>query len=125
MLSVFKEREAKLNRAIIFVLNQRGSMVIYDITKLLRKQKTFRYTRYTTVNRRVKALKASGYLEEAGTRKVRSGQQSTLYQATTRAQVALIFSRISLDEFIKTADEETLETELSALLLYFEKYSAK
>jgi hypothetical protein len=73
----------------------------------------------------VRALEESGYLDNAGIRDTQAGGQATLYQLATRAQVALFLSQISLDTFIKEADEETLIAQLAALTLFFEKTSQK
>jgi hypothetical protein len=120
-LSVFKGREAKLNRAILLVLFQNGPLVVYDITKEVKKRKGFRFTKYTNVNRRVRALTQQGYLESVGSRDTQSGSQGTLYQPTIRAKVAFYLNEISPDQFIKEATDEALTTELAALALFLEK----
>jgi hypothetical protein len=124
-LSVFKGREAKLNRAIFQILFRQSPQIIYDITKAIQKQRGFRRTKYTNVSRRVKALEQQGYLEKAGSRETQPGSQGNLYQPTTRAHVAFFFNRVSPDKFIKEADEETLMAELATLTLFFEKAAEK
>jgi hypothetical protein len=120
-LSVFKGREAKLNRAVLLVLFQNGPLVVYDITREVKKRKGFKFTKYTNVNRRVRALMQQGYLESVGSRDTQSGSQGTLYQPTMRAKVAFYMSVISPDQFIKEATDEALTTELAALALFLEK----
>ena len=120
-LSVFKGREAKLNRAIFLALFQSGPLVVYDITKEIKNRKGFRLTKYSNVNRRVKALTQQGYLEIIGFRETKSGSQGTLYQPTIRAKVAFYMNAISPDQFIKEANDEALTTELAALALFLEK----
>ncbi|MCJ7763096.1 hypothetical protein MUP38_06565 [Candidatus Bathyarchaeota archaeon] len=124
-LSVFKGREARLNRAIFQILTRESPLVIYDIAQVIRKQKGFKHTKYTNVSRRVKALEQQGYLEQAGSRITQPGPQGTLYQPTTRAHVAFFFNRVSPDKFIKEADEETLMAELATLTLFFGKAAEK
>jgi DNA-binding MarR family transcriptional regulator len=124
-LSVFKGREAKLNRAILLTIVQKSPQIIYDVTKIIRKQKGFKHTKYTNVSRRVKALEQQGYLEKAGNRKTQAGAQGILYQLTTRAHVALFLNKVNLDTFIKKSDEDTLMAELAALTLFFEKTAWK
>ena len=41
-LSIFKGREAKLNRTILLTLFQAGPLVVYDITKQVKKRKGLR-----------------------------------------------------------------------------------
>jgi hypothetical protein len=120
-LSVFKGREAKLNRAIFLTLFQNGPLVVYDITKAVKKRKGFRLTKYTNVNRRVRALTQQGYLEIIGSRETQSGSQGALYQPTIRTKVAFYMNAVSPDQFIKEANDEALTTELAALALFLEK----
>ena len=120
-LSVFKGREARLNRAIFHALAEKGTQAIYDIAKQVRRQRGLRHTKYTNVSRRVKALEQQGYLDKAGKRSTQPGSEATLYQLSTRAHVALLLNQVSPDTLIEKADEETLTTELAALILFFEK----
>ena len=124
-LSVFKGREARLNHTIFQTLTQRSPLAIYEIHKQIKTQRGLKHTKYTNVSRRVRALEESGYLDNAGIRDTQAGGQATLYQLTTRAQVALFLSQISPDTFIKEADEDTLIAQLAALTLFFEKTAQK
>jgi DNA-binding MarR family transcriptional regulator len=124
-LSVFKGREARLNHTIFQTLTHGVPLTIYEIHRQIKTQRGLRHTKYTNVSRRVKALEDSGYIDKAGTRNTQAGAQATLYQLTTRAQVALFLSQISPDTFIKEADEDTLIAQLAALTLFFEKTSQK
>jgi DNA-binding Lrp family transcriptional regulator len=120
-LSVFKGREARLNRAIFRILAEKSNLAMYDIAKAIRHQRGLKHTKYTNVNRRVKALEQQGYLGKAGVRITQSGSETMLYELTTRAHVALLLNRISQDTFMREADEETLTVELAAAMLFFEK----
>jgi DNA-binding MarR family transcriptional regulator len=122
---VFKGREAKLNHAIFQILTLRSPLLIYDITREVRKLRGFRHTKYTNVGRRVKALEQQGYLSIAGSRDTQSGAQGTLYRLTERAHVAIISNQVSLDAFVKQASEEALMAELAALILFFEETARK
>jgi len=117
-LSVFKGREARLNKAIFHILALKGPLTIYDISKEVKTQKGLKHTKYTNVNRRVRALEDLGYLEKAGTRKTQAGFQATLYQLTARAYLALLVERINLNNFIQKADEDTVITALATLVLH-------
>ena len=120
-LSVFKGREAKLNRAILQTLFRQSPQIIYDITKAIQKQRGFRRTKYTNVSRRVKALEQQGYLEKAGSRETQPGSQGKLYQPTTRAQVVFLMNQVDPEIFVKEADEDALIAELITLFLFLEK----
>ena len=124
-LSVFKGREARLNRAITQTLDNENRKVIYDLTKLIRKQQGFKRTKYTNVSRRVKALEQQRFLERAGSRNLQAGGQGALYQPTTRAHVAFFLNNFNPDTFINEAEEDTLLTALAALLLFFKQTAEK
>jgi len=71
-ISVFKGRKAKLNRAIFQILALKGPLAVYDICKLIKKQKLLRRKWYSVMNRRVRMLEQQDYIEKAGTRKTAS-----------------------------------------------------
>jgi len=116
-LQVFKGREAKLNRAIFHILALKGPLAIYDICKELRKQKLLRHIKYAVVNRRVRTLEKSRYLEKVGTRKTKAGFTISLYQLSQRGYLALMFDRISLNKFIQKADETSILSIVAAFAL--------
>lgn len=88
-LSVFKGREARLNRAVFQILALKSSLTIYDIWKEVRKLRSLKQTKYSTVNRRARTLEEQGYLIKAGFRGTKSGGQAVLYQINIRVNVAL------------------------------------
>jgi DNA-binding MarR family transcriptional regulator len=122
-LSVFKGKEAKLNRVIFRILAEKSCQAKYDITKAIRHQRGLKHTKYTNVSRRIKALEEQRYIARSGFRTTQSGSETILYELTTRAYVALMLSRISLDKLVREADEETLAVELAAAMLIFETAS--
>ncbi len=115
-LSVFKGREARLNRAIFHILALKSPQTIYEVCKEIRTHKDMKNTKYTNVNRRIRALEEAGYLKKVGTRKTKAGFKATLYQITPRAYLAFILNQIDLDNFTQTADEDTVITTLAALM---------
>ena len=74
-LSVFKGREARLNRAIFHILALKSPLITYDIHKEIKAQKGLKHTKYTNVLRRIRALEESGHLEKAGIRKTLPGSE--------------------------------------------------
>ena len=115
-ISVFKGREARLNFAVFHILALKGPLTIYETCKEVRTQKGLKQTKYTNVNRRIRALEESNYLEKVGTRKTQAGFQATLYQLTQRAYLVLLLDRIDLNNFIETANQETILATLAALV---------
>jgi len=115
-LSVFKGREARLNRAIFHILALKGPLITYDILKEVKAQRGLKHTKYTNVLRRIKALEESGYLERAGSRKTLPGSEGVLYKLTSKIYLALLLNKINLDSFIQKADEDTIIATLAALM---------
>jgi predicted transcriptional regulator len=115
-LSVFKGREAILNKIIFLVLTQEGSLTIYDIFRKVRTRRALRYTKYSVLNRRVRSLVEKGYIEKVGARKTQAGFESQLYQLAPRAYLATILYETNLDKFIEKANEEDITNALAAFI---------
>jgi len=114
-ISVFKGREARLNRVIFQILALEGPLTIYEVCKRVKTKRSLKHTKYTNVNRRVRALKKMGYLQKIGKRKTKAGFQAILYQMTARAYLAILLNELDPDNFIRTASEERAITTIAAL----------
>jgi hypothetical protein len=115
-LSVFKGREAKLNWVIFQILAHESPLTIYEVCKRIKTKTGLKHVKYTNINRRVRALSDSGYLEEVGTRKTQAGFQANLYKMTSRAYLAIILNELDLDYFVQTATEEQITAVIAALM---------
>jgi len=115
-LSVFKGREARLNKAIFHILALKSPQTIYEISKEVKAQRGLKHTKYTNINRRVKVLEEYGYIKKVGTRKTQAGFQASLYQLTVRAYLAILFNRVNLDNLIQKANEESILAILAAII---------
>jgi len=115
-ISVFKGRDARLNKAIFWILAQQGPLAIYDLWRKLRTQRDFAYTPYNTVNRRVRTLEEHGYIEKSGERKTKTGFVAKLYLLTARAYLATLLNRTDLDDFIEKASDDKILCALAAFL---------
>jgi len=115
-LSVFKGREAKLNRTILQTFAHLGSQTIYDVHKRVVETKGFKRTRYANVNIRVRTLEETGYLRKTGLKKTKAGLEAVLFEITTRAYIALLLNTLNIDGLIGELDEPTALTLLSSLL---------
>jgi Fe2+ or Zn2+ uptake regulation protein len=113
-ISVFRGRDARLNKAIFWVLARQGPLTIYDVWRRLRTQRDFAYIPYNTVNRRVRALAEYRFVEKIGQRRTKTGFIIVLYQLTNRAYLALLLDRCNLDEFIVNAPEDSILSALGA-----------
>lgn len=76
-----------------------------------------RYTRYATVNKRVKALEEDGYIRAARSKKTKAGFEASVYELTARAYLVLLLNQINLDRFIEEAEDDALLSALAALFL--------
>jgi len=113
-LSVFKGRQARLNRAIFHILALKSPQATWDIFKQFRKQKDLAHIKYSVLIRRVKALQESDYLLKVGERKTRPGSETALYQLTPRAELAVALDEMNLDKFIREADYHRIISALEA-----------
>lgn len=114
-LSVFKGREAKLNRAIFQVLQQEAPQAMWDILRKIRKINGLKHTKYAVINTRVKALEAKGYLKKTGERETKQGGETALYGMTARARLAVKLSSNNIDELINKLDEDSALIILKAI----------
>ncbi|MEM3578447.1 MAG: hypothetical protein QXX51_08415 [Candidatus Bathyarchaeia archaeon] len=114
-LSIFKGREAKLNRAIFHALALKSPQTTWEVFRQLKKQKDMAHLTYSVLIRRVKALQESDYLMKVGERKTRLGSETALYQLTPRAELAMVLDQINLDKFIRKAEYHRIITALEAL----------
>jgi len=113
-ISVFKGREARLNKAIFWILAQQGRLTIYDIWRKLREQKDFTYIRYHIVNRRVKALEKQGFIERVGEKRTKTGFVAAFYKLAARAYLAMLLDQTDLDDFIEKVSEDIILSVLAA-----------
>ena len=114
-LSVFKGREARLNKAIFQILALKGPQTIYDIHKEVEIRKGLRQTRYANVNKRVRALEESDYIKKIGIKRTKAGFQASIYELTTKAFLSILFNSINLDELLMRVDDATAQTILASL----------
>ena len=115
-ISVFKGREAKLNRAIFHILALKGPLTIYDIHKEAKARRDFRHTRYASVNKRVRSLEESGYIKKLGLKKTKAGFKASIYELTARAYLAILLNSINIDEVVMRVDENTASAILSDIM---------
>jgi hypothetical protein len=104
-LSIFKGREAKLNFAIFQVLALKGPQTIYDIHKELKAKKRLKHVRYASVNKRVRILEESDYINKIGVKKTKAGFQTSIYELTVKAYLAILLNSINLEELVQRVDE--------------------
>lgn len=116
-LSVFKGKKARLNRIVFQVLARHGPLTIPEIRRRVRALRGFRYTKYSVINRRIRALTEEGYLQIVGYKKPQKAPiLSPVYQLTARAYLAMLLDQMDLDRFLREADEATTLTALGALI---------
>ena len=114
-ISVFKGREARLNRGIFQSLALKGAQTIYDIHKHVRTFRGLKYTYYGNVNKRVRALQQQGYLKEVNIKSTKAGFEATEYELTTRTYLALMLDSINLEDLLNRIDEDVASEILAAI----------
>jgi hypothetical protein len=117
-LNVFSGREAKLNRVIFLVLDAKNPLTSYDMYLELRKIKGFRHVKRQSVDRRMKALWAQGWIMKNGIRPAKAHFLSPLYTLSIRAHVALTLNKTDLNIFIQVAEKNDLEIVVGVLSIY-------
>ncbi|MEM2889080.1 MAG: hypothetical protein QXR42_06335 [Candidatus Bathyarchaeia archaeon] len=115
-LSVFKGREARLNRMVLLILGQEGQLSIRQVYKKARAFKGLGHVRYRVVNRRMKALEREGYIELAEARKVQQGFTAKHYQPTTKAYLALALETADFEAVLRSEKEQELTTLLATIM---------
>jgi hypothetical protein len=118
-LSVFKGREAKLNRAIFQALALKGPQTIYDIHKHARTLRGMKRTYYGNVNKRVRALQQLGYVKEINIKSTKAGFEATEYELAPKAYLALMLDSVSLEDLLNRIDEDVALEVLAAMTTLF------
>src|SRR5208337_2158784 len=95
LLSVFKGREAHLNRAIFRVLAVDGPKTISELQKQLCRQKGLGSIYYASVYKRLCCLEKAGYVESTLVEASESESRAKFYELSTKAYLALFLSRKS------------------------------
>jgi hypothetical protein len=113
-LSVFKGKEAKLNRAIFQVLAQKSPQTAWEIFNQLTKQKHLSDLKYWVLIRRIKKLQESDFLMKVSETKTMPGTETGQYQLTPRAELAMALDHLNLNKFLKEADYHRIITALDA-----------
>jgi DNA-binding PadR family transcriptional regulator len=114
-ISIFKGREAKLNRAIFHILALKGPLTIYDLYKEVRARRRLRRTRYASVNKRVKSLEKSGYIKKIGVKRTKAGFKASIYELNSRAYLAILLDSIKLEDLLTRVDEATASAILATI----------
>jgi len=115
-LSVFKGREARLNRAIFHTLALKSPQTIYDIHKQAKAQKGLINVRYASVNKRVRFLAEKGYINSVGIKKTKAGFETTTYELTSRAYLAMLLDWIDLEDLLAKLDEGAARVILATII---------
>lgn len=122
-LQVFKGREAKLNKTIFYILAKKGPQTIYDIHKALKAQRGFKCTCYASINKRVRSLEGSDFIEEAGAKKTKAGFEAAVYGLTTKSWLALVLDLTDLEEILNKLSEPDMIGILAALAVNIASHS--
>ncbi len=114
-LSVFKGREARLNRAIFQVLIPEEPQSTRELHKRIIRIKGMRGTSYSTVNKRVRSLEGSGYVKKVEV-KERPGGITNYYKSSPRAHLATFFDSTTIEDLLSRIDDATAKALLQELV---------
>jgi hypothetical protein len=114
-LSVFKGREAKLNRAIFEVLIEESPLATWDILRNVCKMWGFKRTKYAVINARIKALEDEAYLKKTGNRDTKQGGKTILYELCAKTKLAIALNARNLDDILDQLDEKSALTILKII----------
>ena len=114
-LSVFKGREARLNRMILLFLCRECCLNIWQVYKSVRETRGFRHLRYHVINRRIRDLEQEGFIEVTTIKETPQGQKVKYYQSTTKTYLAFLLDAINLDLLIQSANNTDIIILLAAL----------
>jgi DNA-binding PadR family transcriptional regulator len=114
-LSVFKGREAKLNRAIFHVLAKEEPQTTRALRKKIIQIKGLKDTSYSTVNKRVRNLEQKGYIRKVVVEE-RLGGITNYYELRPKAYLAKFFDSITIEDLIEQANDKTALTMLGTLI---------
>jgi DNA-binding PadR family transcriptional regulator len=114
-ISVFKGREAKLNRAIFHILALKGPLTIYDVHKEVKARRGFRRIRYASVNKRVRSLEELGFIKRISVKRTKAGFEASIYKLTIQAYLAILLESVNLEDLLKRVDEATASAILATI----------
>ena len=114
-LSLFKGREARLNKIILLILGRECCLNIWQVYKRVRETRGFRHTRYHVINRRIRDLEQEGFIEVTMVKETPQGQKVKFYQSTTKTHLAFLLDAINLDQLIQSANSTDTIILLAAL----------
>jgi len=89
-IGAFEGKDEKNNKSILKALAFNGSLVKYDVFKLVKEQAKIAWS---TISRRIDDLKERGYLIETGTRMITVGRRmddSPIYGLTWKGFIAIL-----------------------------------
>lgn len=113
-LSVFKGREASLNRAIFTILAMEGPKTIIELQKQLSKQKRLHGTYYASINKRIHCLEKEGYVSPIQTSQ--PALKAVLYELRPKALLATFMSKKSPEEVLNQITDKDATIILSDLI---------
>jgi predicted transcriptional regulator len=122
-LSVFKGREARLNKVIFHILALESPLTIYEIAKEVKRQRLLHRKLYSVISRRVRKLEEQGYLSIAGTKKTRPGITANTYELTSKLHLAILLNKTDHEQLLQKADNTTIIDLLAALTRQPDLYS--
>jgi hypothetical protein len=115
-LSVFKGREAKLNRAIFETLALHGPQTKSTLQKRVSKHKNLRGTYYASVSKRIHCLETEGYVKGTERESANAESKASAYELRPKAYLAMLFDSFTVEDLLDQVTDESASILLLALL---------
>jgi len=116
-----EDREAKLDRAIFQTLALNGPQIIFDIYKHVVKNSGLKRSRYATINKRVRLLEKSGYIDVAGLRMTKVGFQTQIHELATKTYLSIMLNSSNMDELMVNICDYDAQAILASIIDAYSK----
>jgi predicted transcriptional regulator len=103
---VFKGREARLNRAVIWAFGVEEPQTTRQLHQKIIQIKELRHTSYSTINKRVRSLEQSGYLKKVVV-KQRPGGYSNYYELRLKAILAKYLDSKTIENLFEQVNDQS------------------
>jgi hypothetical protein len=113
-LSVFKGREARLNRAIFETLAAEGPQTISNLQKQISKYRGLRETYYASVSKRIRCLEETGYITQVKPNP--EGTKAVAYELRPKAYLASFLNLTSMEDLLSQVTDAKAAIILLALI---------
>ena len=115
-LSVFKGREARLNRAIFEILATFSPQTKRELQKKVSKRRDLRGTYYASISKRMNCLETAGYVKEVKRERIKVESRASDYELRPKAHLAMTLDSIPAENLLDVATDNSASILLLAIV---------